>query len=158
MCIRDSNETYYDTIEMTPYQAQWGTKPKRVWESYVDHELMKEEMKNRHNELYQKMKRKGEQRAQKKNEESNKLKFKVGDLILVKTNPISDAVHKVTVKFCELYQGPYKVTSIKGGATYEVSEINKPETVWGIFNVRQLKQYHHGSRGEWEMGICKSNM
>ena len=73
------NETYYDTIEMTPYQAQWGTKSKRVWESYVDHELMKEEMKNRHNELYQKIKRKGEQRAWKKNEESNKLKFKVGD-------------------------------------------------------------------------------
>ena len=138
------NETYHDTIEITPYEAQWGLKPKRAWESYVDRELMREDMKNYHSELYQKIKGKGEWRARKKNEESNKLKFNVGDLILIKTNPISDVLNKVTAKFCELYEGPYKVTSIKREATYEVSEINKPEAVRGVFNVRQLKSYHQG--------------
>ena len=124
MCIRDRgyhtkwakyiklvekciNETYHDMIEMTPYQAQWGLKPKRVWESYVDRELVREDRKNYHGKIYQKIKRKGERRAQKQNEEKNKLKFNVGDLILIKTNPISDTVNKVTAKFCELYEGPY---------------------------------------------------
>ena len=37
------NETYHDTIEMTPHQAQWGQRPRRVWEKYIDRELMKEE-------------------------------------------------------------------------------------------------------------------
>ena len=35
------SETYHDRIEMTPYQAQWGLKPKKAWESYVDRELVK---------------------------------------------------------------------------------------------------------------------
>ena len=33
------------------------------------------------------------------------------------------------------YEGPYKVKSIKGGATYEVPEVNNPEAVRDIFNV-----------------------
>ena len=103
MCIRDStkwakyirlveksiNETYHDTIEMTPHQAHWGRKPKRVWEMYVDKELMKDERKVNPDELYQILKRKGEKRARKHNEGKMQLKFNIGDLVLIRTNPIS---------------------------------------------------------------------
>lgn len=57
-------------------------------------------------------------RARKQNEGGDKLKFKEGDLVLIRTNPISDALNKITAKFCELYDGPYVVTNSKGEATY----------------------------------------
>ena len=65
-------------------------------------------------------------------------------MVLIRTNPLSDALNKITAKFCELYDGPYVVTNSKGEATYEVADVDKPGTVRGIFNVRQLKPYHQG--------------
>ena len=65
--------------------------------------------------------------------------MKEGDLVLIKTNPISDALNRVTAKFCELFEGPYVVKGIKGDATYEMADVDKPGSIRGIFNVRQLK-------------------
>lgn len=136
------NETHHDTIEMTPFQAQWGRRPRRAWEVYVDRELMKEDVKDCREVIYRRLKRKGERRAKKNNEGVDKVKFKEGDLVLIKTHPISDALNRVTAKFCELFEGPYVVKGIKGNATYEMAEVDKPGSIRGIFNVRQLKPYH----------------
>ena len=136
------NETNHETIEMTPFQAQWGHKPRRIWEKYVDRELMREEMKECREAIYRKLKKKGERQAKKNNENSNRVKFEVGDLVLIKTNPISDAMNKVTAKLCKLFEGPFIIKSIKGDATYELVDINKPGVIRGIFNTRQLKKYH----------------
>ena len=129
---------------MTPHQAQWGQQPRRVWERYVDKDLMKEEKKINHGEIYQKIRRKGEKRAQKHNGEKQQVRFSIGDLVLIRTNPISDLTNKITAKFCELYEGPYKIKDIKGGATYVVAEVDNLGSVRGIFNVRQMKPYYHG--------------
>ena len=58
----------------------------------------------------------------------------------IRTNPISDLSNKITAKFCELYEGPYKVKDFKGGATYVIAEVDDPESVRGIFNVSQMKR------------------
>ena len=86
------------------------------------------------------------------------MKFKEGDLVLIKTNPISDTLNRVTVKFCEPFEGPYVINGIKGDATYEMVDVDKPGSIRGIFNVRQLKPYpvsytHLDVYKRQEMGI-----
>ena len=71
------------------------------------------------------------------------MKFNIGDLVLIRTNPISDLANKITAKFSELFEGPYQVKELKGSATYVVAEVNNLESVHGIFNVRQMKPYYH---------------
>lgn len=43
------NKTYHDMIKITPYEAQYGTKPIRVWERYVDNELFNLKIVNTEN-------------------------------------------------------------------------------------------------------------
>ena len=33
------NKTFYETIEITPYEAHMGRKPTRIWENYIDKEI-----------------------------------------------------------------------------------------------------------------------
>ena len=132
------NGTYHHTIEITPHQAQWSQKPKRVWERFIDKELMKTEGGVNQREIYRRIKEKGEKRAKKHNEEVQ-LKFNIGDKVLVKTNLLSDLSNKITAKFCELYGGPYVVKELKRGATYVLANPNNTESIRGVFNTRQLK-------------------
>ena len=94
-------------------------------------------------EIYRRIKEKGEKRAKKHNEEVQLVKFNIGDKVLVKTNPLSDLSNKITATFCELYEGPYVVKELKGGATYVLANVNNTESIRGIFNTRQLKPFYN---------------
>ena len=71
-------------------------------------------------------------------------RLSIGDLVLIRTNPISDLTDKITAKFCELYESPYKIKDVKGGATYVVAEVDNLDSVRGIFNISQMKPYYYG--------------
>ena len=51
------NETYHDTIELTPYEAQFGKKPTRVWEKYIDKDVFGDRVSDKY-EIFVKMKEK----------------------------------------------------------------------------------------------------
>ena len=117
------NETYHDTIELTPYDAQFGRRPARIWEKYLNPEVHEHRITDNH-QIFVKMKMKREKHAKKMNEDNKITKFKTGNLVLVRTHCQSDAMQKKIDKFCELYCGPYKVKQVLGEATYILSLIH----------------------------------
>lgn len=58
-------------------------------------------------EIYLRIKEKRVRHAKKTNQNLKITTFKVGDLVLVRSYPISDAFNKIISKFCDLYEGPY---------------------------------------------------
>lgn len=135
------NQTYHETIETTPYEIQCGQKPERDWRKYLDPEMIQEEPLVDKQDVYLRIKEKGTNRANKLNARNNIVKFNIGDLVLVKACQTSDAVNRVISKFCKLYNGPFRVQTKIGNATYMLEYVDKPGEVRGTFNVRQLKPY-----------------
>lgn len=132
------NHTHHDTITMTPYEAQFGKPPKRVWEKYIDKEVIRTEGKNL-DDIYIKIKDKRSKVIDKRNQElTNVVKFKEGEEVLLKSYHQSDALMGKIEKFYEIWEGPYIVTRIVGESTYEIM---KNGAIRGIFNVRLLKPY-----------------
>ena len=66
-------------------------------------------------------------RAAKK--EKKAVKVKVGDLVLIRTHPISEFWANVTKKLFLLYKGPYIVQEIKCETCYVLKEIDSDETI-----------------------------
>lgn len=67
------------------------------------------------------------------------LEFSVGDLVLVKTHPLSSAEDAEIKKFFLLYEGPFKVNKRLGPNSYEL--INEFGSVKGNHNIVNLKAY-----------------
>ena len=63
----------------------------------------------------------------------------LNEKVLVKTQPISDAVRGITSKFLHLFQGPYRISKVLGHSAYELRD--EQGKVRGEFNKKQLKQY-----------------
>lgn len=54
------NQTYHDTIEVTPYILQFRKKPEHIWKKYIDKEVL--EKGTTVNEIYIKKKKRNEER------------------------------------------------------------------------------------------------
>lgn len=81
------------------------------------------------------------ERAAKRNKKKKGVKWnpKVGELVLAKCQPVSDAVEGITKKFSKIYDGPWKVTRMVTSSTYEVTDAN--EKILKVFNKGALKPY-----------------
>lgn len=134
------NQTYHETIQTTPYEAQWNRKPDRTWTKYIDQTLCEDKSMVDYEKIHLRIKEKGERRASKLNDRKI-TRYQVGDLVLVRTNPVSDLSNRVIAKFCALYEGPFRIGDVVGQATYRLYDINKPDVVKGVYNMRQLKTY-----------------
>lgn len=66
--------------------------------------------------------------------------FHTGDLVLLRTNPVSNAGEKVFGKFLPLYEGPFRVESKPHPNTYKLKDPVTTE-VRGVFNVTNLRKY-----------------
>ena len=74
--------------------------------------------------------------------------------VSVKSQPISDAVRRITSKFLHLFQGPYRFSKVLGHSAYELRD--EQGKVRGEFNKKQLKQYKeepHTQTEEWETHV-----
>lgn len=67
-------------------------------------------------------------------------KLNVGDFVLLRENPHSDASNKIVSKFCLLYSGPYQITDRPYPNTYSLKEITTGEKK-GNYNIANLKLY-----------------
>lgn len=134
------NETYHSTIEMSPIEAHFGKKPTREWTKFIDRSVISEPTTYKPEDIYLRIKEKRERHANKMNQRELTT-FAIGDLVLVKTCPISDAMNKIIAKFCDLYEGPYRVAKQISKATYTLEYLDEKKGTRGNFNVRQLKQY-----------------
>lgn len=68
--------------------------------------------------------------------------FKVGEKVLLKAYPISDAMNKIVSKFCDLYHAPYVIKEKVGKATYIIASPKDHEKERGKFNIHLLKKYY----------------
>lgn len=136
------NKSYHETIETTPHEAQFGEKPSRSWTKLLDKDIVTIEPNNNTTDIYLRMKTKRQKAIDKVNERSEITIFRVGEKVLLRTNPISDAISKVVVKFCDLYEGPYIIKEKIGDATYILAFIDRREKMRGKFNERLLKEYN----------------
>jgi hypothetical protein len=63
----------------------------------------------------------------------------VGDQVLVKGQPISDACQGVTAKLQRPYIGPFNIKQIVNPYLYEVQD--ERGVIKGLYNLRHLKPY-----------------
>lgn len=66
--------------------------------------------------------------------------YQVGDLVLLRTNPVSDAAAGLAQKFALLYEGPLKISSLPHPNVYELVD---PQTgkIKGTYNTANLRPY-----------------
>lgn len=136
------NETYHDTIAMTPYEAQHGRKPERSWTQYLNKRMLPKTNIIDSDQIYVRIKTKRERLAEKTNNLNQLTQFKIGDLVMVRALRMSDALNKVVAKFCHIYEGPYQVVEKVSVSTYRLAHVDNPHVDRGKFNIRQLKKYY----------------
>lgn len=68
------------------------------------------------------------------------MEFKVGDLVLLRANPVSSAVDRQTKKFFLLYEGPYRIKKKIHNATYVLQRVTD-DSERGSFHASHLKRY-----------------
>ena len=119
MCIRDR-----ETIETTPFEAQWGKKPERDWIKYIDRDMIPPDQPINYHNIYLRIKEKGEKRTDKLSNTHHITRFHIGDQVLLRAYPMSDLYKKIIGKFCNIFEGPYKVIKEIGTATYQLSLIH----------------------------------
>ena len=90
------NETYHETIEVTPYEAHVGRKPTRVWERYLDKDIVEVEGAD-HNQIFVRMKEKREKQAKLCNETKTVTKFNIVEKVLIRTYYQSDAIQRLSL-------------------------------------------------------------
>jgi len=71
----------------------------------------------------------------------------VNDKVLIKTQPMSDAVKGVISKILQAFTGPFLVSKILDHSAYELND--KWGKICGEFNKKQLKPYEE-EKGEQE--------
>jgi hypothetical protein len=88
------------------------------------------------------MKNKADARKSKRKHRKHDWKPQVGDLVLVRGQPVSSAVQGVIGKFQRLYEGPFEVKQIVNPSLFELqSESGQPK---GLYHISHLKPYRQG--------------
>ena len=85
-------------------------------------------------------------KQEKKNLKNKITKFKVNDLVLIKSHIKSSKQKNITSKLTDIYIGPYQINKILGDSTYELTD-KKRKKVIGIFNTKLIKKYFKPEQG-----------
>ena len=88
---------------------------------------------------YYKMRKRAVARERRRKKGNAEWEPKVSDKVLVKTQPMSDAVKGITAKFLYIFEGPFLISKVLDHSVYELKD--ERGKVRGEFNKRQLKQY-----------------
>jgi hypothetical protein len=88
---------------------------------------------------YLKMKKRAMEREKRRKRGNAECKPELNEKVLVKIQPISNAVRGITSKFLLPFQGPYVISKVLGHSAYELRD--DQGKVRGEFNKKQLKQY-----------------
>lgn len=80
---------------------------------------------------------------------------KVNEKVLVRTQPMSDAVKGITSKFMHLFEGPFVISKILDYSAYELKDGRG--RVRGEFNKKQLKQYKEEGEQKCELEVSAND-
>jgi hypothetical protein len=88
---------------------------------------------------YAKMKGKAEKRKRQKGKGNFRWRPQIGDQVLVKSKPVSDASKGITGKFQRLYEGPFVIKEVVNVYLYKLQ--SKSGNSKGLFHISHLKPY-----------------
>ena len=122
----------------------YGTERPNVFRKTVPRELWpdqeEEEIEEKIRRAYVKMKKRALAREKRCKRGNWEWKPELNEKVVVKTQPISDAVRGITSKFLHLFQGPYRISKVLGHSAYELWD-EQGNKIKGESNKKQLKQY-----------------
>jgi hypothetical protein len=85
------------------------------------------------------MKKKAIAREKRRKKGNAEWKPELNERVLIRTQPMSDAVRGITSKFLHLFQGPYVISKILDHSAYELKD--EQGKIRGEFNKKQLRKY-----------------
>jgi hypothetical protein len=94
-----------------------------------------EEMKK----AYMKIRKRAEAREKRRKRGNAKWEPELNEKVLVKTQPMSDAIRGISAKFMYLFEGPFRVNKILDHSVYELRD--ECGRIRGEFNKKQIKPY-----------------
>lgn len=123
--------------EESPVYLLKGERPERKWEmeDYETYEDIKKKVKERVKRKAEKYIRKQESMYKKK------VKFKRGDLVLVRKLRVSDRENQQCAKLQDKFEGPYEVANENPINSYLLKHPGT-ENVRGVFNIQDVYEYH----------------
>jgi hypothetical protein len=135
------NEVYHETTGYTPNELQFGKRDERFWEKIIHNPFQTDiPLERKLCIASQRIREKRQKRAAKQNRGKTPSQFKINDLVLIRSHPLSKAIEGETAKLFEVYEGPFKICDIIGHSTYLVSDLNDQEK-YGPYHVTALKKY-----------------
>ena len=130
------------TTGYTPSELMSGTERPNVFRKMVQKESWSVQEGGGIEKIrraYVKMKKRAMTREKRRKRGNAEWNPELNEKVLVKTQPMSDAVRGITSKFLHLFQGPYGISKDLGHSAYEIrDELGK---IRGEFNKKQLKRY-----------------
>ena len=146
------NHTVATSRGFTPSELMFGTKRQNVVKQLAPglQDMGPEEtsVEAKIKEAYDKMINKAKLRERRHKRGNANWQPKLGEKVLVRKHPISEAMKGFTAKFSYLYEGPFSISKSLGHSAYEVRD--EKGKVRGEFHIKQLKQYKEPSAEELE--------
>jgi transposase InsO family protein len=155
------HETHKKWPELVPYIQNWlnssvcestGYAPvellnrtprpdvfRKILKKEADHLPEEEALTDKLLKAYARMKLRAEKRNKRRKTGSTRWEPKLHDVVLVKSQSVSDAVQGVTSKFQLLYEGPYLIYRKVNPSIYELAD--SKGKIRGIFKLKHLKPY-----------------
>jgi hypothetical protein len=137
------NNTVASGTGYTPTELMYGVRRPNVFDRVMPKvqglERAEEDIATKLEAAYAKMKQKAAAR-ERRNKKGNAIWMpKLNEKVLVRTQPISDAVKGVTSKFMHVFEGPFIITRLLDHSAYELRDENGK--LRGEFNKKQLRLY-----------------
>ena len=144
------NNSISQSTGYTPVELLFGEPQPNVFlkvlNDHVNQSQEEEPLADKLIKAYARMKLKAEKRNIRRKTGRIQWLPKLGELVLVKSQTVSDAAQGVTAKFQMPYEGPYVISKLISSAIFELSE--PTGKIRGIFNKVHLKSYLSGNPEE----------
>jgi hypothetical protein len=137
------NNTVSSGTGYTPTELMYGVKRPNVLDKIMPKvqgpEQEEEDIAAKLEAAYAKMRQKAAVRERRQKKGNVIWTPKLNDKVLVRTQPMSDAIKGVTSKFMHVFEGPYLITRILDHSAYELRD--ESGKLRGEFNKKQLRMY-----------------
>ena len=137
------NNTVASGTGYTPTELMYGVKRPNVFDKVMPEvqglKQDEEDIAVKLEAAYIKMKQKAAARERRHKKGNAIWTPKLNEKVLVRTQPMSDAIKGMTSKFMHVFEGPYIITKLQDHSAYELRD--ESGKLWGEFNKKQLRQY-----------------
>ena len=137
------NNTVASATLYTPVELLFGAERNNLFRKCLPNlpkgEAKHEEIQEKIAKAYERMKQRAHDRKNKRKHGNATWKPRIHEKVLLRTQPSSDAIARVTGKFIRPYEGPYMISKVISPSTVEVCDRNGKFK--GQFNLKSIKVY-----------------